>query len=100
MDDNIYLIFGYVASANACLMMIPQVYLTLSKKSTEDLSMNTIYLNLLTQSLFFPYSYHFKLYPLFSVNICLTICDISIISFYLYHIKKTPLKEPLLASVV
>ena len=31
MDDKFFTIFGYLASANACLMMIPQVYVTLKK---------------------------------------------------------------------
>ena len=53
MDDNAYLIFGYVASANACMMMIPQVYLTVKKKSFEDLSINMIFMNLLTHVYFF-----------------------------------------------
>ena len=55
MDDKIFTIFGYLASANACLMMIPQVYITLKKKSFEDVSIQMIYMNLLTQCLFFPY---------------------------------------------
>ena len=31
MNDNIYTIFGYIASGNACFMMLPQVYLTIKK---------------------------------------------------------------------
>ncbi len=79
---DIFLILGYVASANACLMMMPQVYLSFKKKKIEDLSMQTIYMNLLTQFLFFPYSIHFKLYPLITVNSFLTVCDILLISLY------------------
>ena len=67
MDDNAFLIFGYVASANACMMMIPQVYLTVKKKSFEDLSIHMIFMNLLTMSIF-PIYEHFKLYPLLTVN--------------------------------
>lgn len=97
MNDNIYTIFGYIASGNACFMMLPQVYLTIKKKSVNDLSMKTIYMNLLTQFLFFPYSYHFSLYPLMSVNIILTICDLTLICFYFYIINnKSDLEEPLL----
>ena len=29
--DNIFIIFGYAASANACLMMLPQLFLTVKK---------------------------------------------------------------------
>ena len=49
MDDNIFLIFGYVGSASACMMMIPQIFLTFKKKSMKDISIQTIGLNLLTQ---------------------------------------------------
>ncbi len=97
MDDNIYIIFGYLASANACLMMLPQVYLTLKKRSVNDLSMKTIYMNLLTQFLFFPYSFHFSLYPLMTVNIILTTCDLTLICFYYYIVNNNcDLEEPLL----
>lgn len=95
MDDKIFTIFGYLASANACLMMIPQVYITLKKKSFEDVSIQMIYMNLLTQCLFFPYSYHFKIYPLLTVNSVLFTCDIVIIFTYLHHtyMKKKPLQQ-------
>ena len=95
MDDKIFTIFGYLASANACLMMIPQVYVTLKKKSFEDVSIQMIYMNLVTQCLFFPYSYHFSLYPLLTVNSALFTCDIIIIFTYLHHtyMKKKSLQE-------
>lgn len=95
MDDKIFTIFGYLASANACLMMTPQVYLTIKKRSFEDVSIQMIYMNILTQSLFFPYSYHYKLYPLLTVNSALFICDIIIIFTYLHttYRKKKPLQE-------
>tara|TARA_B100000035_G_scaffold200234_2_gene171253 strand:- start:345 stop:674 length:330 start_codon:yes stop_codon:yes gene_type:complete len=81
---NVFLILGYIASGNACLMMMPQVYLSFKKKKIEDLSMQTIYMNLLTQILFFPYSTHFKLYPLITVNSFLALCDILLISLHCY----------------
>ena len=31
MNEQIFNMFGYAASANACLMMIPQLYLTIKK---------------------------------------------------------------------
>ena len=95
MDDKFFTIFGYLASANACLMMIPQVYVTLKKKSFEDVSIEMIYMNLLTQCLFFPYSYHFKIYPQLIVNSALFTCDIVIIFTYLHnsYMKKKPLQK-------
>jgi uncharacterized protein with PQ loop repeat len=97
MKDEIYIILGYIASGNACLMMLPQVYLTIKNKTMKDLSMNTIYMNLLTQMLFFPYSFHFSLYPLMGVNIMLTLCDVTLILFNCYVIKNEyELEEPLL----
>ena len=86
--DNIFTIFGYIASANACLMMIPQLFLTIKKKSFADLSIKMISMNLLTQFLFLPYSSHFKLYPLIIVNTMLASCDIVILTYYFYHRKK------------
>lgn len=87
MNFNIFEIFGYLASANACLMMIPQLYLSINKKSFEDLSINMICMNLLTQSLFFPYSIHYKLYPLIVVNTMLSLCDIIILYCFFSHRK-------------
>lgn len=88
MNDQFYTIFGYAASANACIMMIPQVYVTFKKKSIEDLSITYIFMNLFTQMLFFPYSIHFKLYPLITVNSFLSLYDICIIFMY-YNIEHT-----------
>lgn len=87
MNLNIFEIFGYLASANACLMMIPQLYLSIKKKSFDDLSINMICMNLLTQTLFFPYSIHFKLYPLIVVNSMLSSCDIIILYCFFSHRK-------------
>jgi uncharacterized protein with PQ loop repeat len=87
MNLNIFEIFGYLASANACLMMIPQLYLSIKKKSFNDLSINMICMNLLTQALFFPYSIHFKLYPLIVVNSMLSSCDIIILYCFFSHRK-------------
>ncbi len=96
MGNNIFLIFGYLASASASLMMFPQVYLTLKNKTVEDLSIKTISLGLLTQCLFLPYSIHFRLYPLLTVNCILGSCDLFIIGYYLYlkmNPKTTVLEE-------
>lgn len=95
MNDQIFIIFGYIASANACLMMTPQVYITIKKKTFEDVSIQMIYMNLLTQCLFFPYSYHFNVFPLLIVNSALSICDIIIIFTYLHttYMKKKSLQE-------
>ena len=99
MKEDIFLIFGYVGSANACLMMLPQIYLTIKKKTMEDISMQTICLNLLTQCLFLPYTIHNKLYPFLTVNIFLATFDISLIIIYLsIYSKKSELEEPLLYS--
>lgn len=87
MNLNIFEIFGYLASANACLMMIPQLYLSVKKNSFDDLSINMICMNLLTQALFFPYSIHFKLYPLIVVNSMLSSCDIIILYCFFSHRK-------------
>ena len=92
MNEQIFNIFGYAASANACLMMIPQLYLTVKKKSFEDLSIKMIVMNLFTQMLFFPYSTHFHLYPLIIVNTILSSCDVVILSFYFYY-RKTNVDE-------
>lgn len=100
MNDSIYMAFGYAASANACIMMIPQVYLTFKKRSVEDLSMKTICLNILTQFLFFPYSIHFRLYPLITVNAFLTSCDIAIIILYMYNVQKGDLQAKLLPDEI
>ncbi len=85
MDDKIFMVFGYIGSVNACLMMLPQLYLTIKKKSFEDLSMNMIFMNLLTQMCFLPYTIHFKLYPLITVNSVLSFSDLIIIYFYYFH---------------
>ncbi len=92
MNEYVFNIFGYAASVNACLMMLPQLYLTIKKKSFEDLSIKMIVMNLFTQALFFPYSTHFKLYPLIIVNSTLSSCDIIILLYYFYY-KKVDVDE-------
>lgn len=98
MNDQFYVIFGYAASANACIMMIPQVYVTFKNKSIKDLSIIYIFMNLFTQMLFFPYSIHFKLYPLITVNSFLSIYDICIIIMYFNIETKRDKYEPLLSE--
>ena len=99
MNEDIFLIFGYLGSANACLMMIPQIYLSIKKKTMEDISMQTICLNLLTQCLFLPYTIHNKLYPFLTVNVFLGSFDLVLIFIYLtIYNKKTEFEEPLLDS--
>ena len=82
-NNNIFLFFGYVGSAFSCIMNFPQVYLTLTEKKVEDLSINTISMNLLTHCLFLPYSVYFELYPLLAANVTIGICDLIIISVYI-----------------
>ena len=99
MKEDIFLIFGYLGSANACLMMIPQIYLTIKKRTMEDISMQTICLNLLTQCLFLPYTIHNKLYPFLTVNIFLGSFDVVLIFIYLtIYNKNSELEESLLES--
>lgn len=88
MKANVFEIFGYLGSANACLMMLPQLFLTIKKKSFDDLSIEMIAMNLLTQCFFLPYSTHFKLYPLIIVNSTLASCDIIILTYYFYYKNK------------
>lgn len=89
MNELLFNIFGYLASLTACLMMIPQVQLTMNKCSFEDISIHMICLNLLTQCLFFPYSIHNNLYPLIIVNTMLSSCDLVIIICYIRSINKS-----------
>jgi len=91
--NDVFQIFGYLASANACLMMLPQLFLTIKKKSFSDLSIKMIFLNLLTQFLFLPYSTHFNLYPLIIVNTMLASCDVVILIYYFYYRKKDDKEE-------
>jgi len=88
MNISIFEIFGYVASANACLMMLPQLILTIKKNSFSDLSIKMISMNLLSQILFLPYTTHFNLYPFIIVNTMLASCDIIIIFYYYYYYYK------------
>ena len=99
MNISIFEIFGYVASANACLMMLPQLILTIKKKSFSDLSIKMISMNLLTQILFLPYTTHFKLYPFIIVNTMLASCDIIII-FYYYYYKDKKIKEKSFKKII
>ena len=88
MNISIFEILGYLASANACLMMLPQLFLTIKSKSFADLSIKMISMNLLTQFLFLPYSTHFNLYPLIIVNTTLASCDVVLLRYYFYYRKK------------
>ena len=74
-------------------MMLPQLFLTIKKKSFADLSIEMISMNLLTQFLFLPYSTHFNLYPLIIVNTMLASCDVVILIYYFYYRKKDDKEE-------
>ena len=89
MNKDIFTILGYAGSANACVMMIPQIILTIKKKTMNDISIQYIFLNLLTQCLFLPYSLYFKLYPFLTVNIFLSFYDIWLIYLYYFSLKQT-----------
>lgn len=97
--NDVFQIFGYLASANACLMMLPQLFLTIKKKSFADLSIKMISMNLLTQFLFLPYSTHFNLYPLIIVNTMLATSDIVILGYYFYY-RKNDDKEELVKDLL
>ena len=92
---DIFEIFGYLGSASACLMMLPQLFLTVKKRSFDDLSIKMISINLLTQFFFLPYSTHFNLYPLIIVNTTLATCDILILTCYCYSYCKSNKKDDL-----
>ncbi len=83
--EFIFLTFGYIGSCIAIFMMIPQVYLTLKTRKTEDISIKTITMNLSAQVFFLPYSIYFRLYPLLTANVSLAICDLIIIIIYLQN---------------
>ena len=88
MNEGIFIIFGFLGSIICSLMMIPQVYLTISLNKIEDLSIKFISMNLLAQLFFLPYSIYFMLYPLLLANISLSFCDLVLIIFYIkkyYH---------------
>lgn len=82
MNDEIFIIFGYIASIIGIIMMFPQVYLTIKKNSTEDLSIKTVFMNFMAQLFFLPYSLYFKLYPLLVANISIGICDTIILTIF------------------
>ena len=82
-EKNIFVILGYIGSLTCIIQFFPQVYLTVSTNKTEDLSIKTICLNLLTQCCFLPYSLYFKLYPIVLANFSLVVCDLILISVYL-----------------
>ena len=82
-NEDIYIIFGFIGSIICNLMMIPQVYLTISLNKIEDLSIKFISMNLLAQLFFLPYSIYFMLYPLLLANISLSLCDLILITFYI-----------------
>ena len=92
MNDDIFWAFGYSGSTLACIMMLPQLYLTYNTQSTKDLSIYTIVLNLCTQCFFFPYSIHFKIYPLVTVNTFLSLCDILLLIMY-FKIRRKEYNE-------
>ena len=82
-DEIIFLGFGYIGTIFCIIQFVPQVYLTVSTGKTEDLSIKTVCLNLLTQSFILPYSVYFKLYPIIAANISLGFCDFILIYVYL-----------------
>ena len=78
---TIVIILGYIGSAFASIMMIPQVYRTITTKKTEDLSIKMLTLNISAIVLLLPYSIYYLMYPYIITNFSLLICN-SIILYY------------------
>ena len=65
----IYTIIAYIGSCIAGIMLIPQVYLTIKTKKTDDISLEFLILNMLAVLAMIPYSIYFKLHPILIANL-------------------------------
>lgn len=80
----IYTIIAYIGSCIAGIMLIPQVYLTIKTKKTDDISLEFLILNMLAVLAMIPYSIYFKLHPVLIANLSIGFCT-SIILYYKIH---------------
>lgn len=81
-------IFGYIGAACLSVMMIPQVYLTIKTKKTDDISIKFIVFNLLACCFLIPYSIYFRLYPILSANFSVTICNLILLYYCLHNLYR------------
>jgi uncharacterized protein with PQ loop repeat len=79
--QNIYMGLGYFGSCMIGIMLIPQVYLTMKTKKTDDISLEFLLMNMLAVFSMLPYSIYFKLYPVIIANSSVGLCN-SILLYY------------------
>ena len=80
-QNLLYTILGYFGSCMIGSMLIPQVYLTINTKKTDDISLEFLIINMVAVSTMLPYSIYFKLYPVLIANFSVGICN-SILLYY------------------
>ena len=87
---------GYIGSSMIGIMLIPQVYLTIKTKKTDNLSILFLIMNMTAVSTIIPYSIYFELYPVLIANSSVGICN-SILLYYTvrnqYVRNKTEISE-------
>lgn len=76
-----HIICGYIATLIYCIMLLPQLYKSITTKSVDDISIFFLYLLLIGTILRLYYSYTIKAWPIIIsniFNICITISMIII----------------------
>ena len=80
-----HIICGYIATILFCLMLLPQLYKSITTKSVDDISICFLFLMLSAATFMSIYSYTIKAYPVFITNICnIIVSSTLIIVYFLY----------------
>ena len=80
-----HIICGYIATVLFCLMLLPQLYKSITTKSVEDISICFLFLMLSAATFMTIYSYTIKAYPVFITNICNIIVSSTLIVVYFLY---------------
>lgn len=80
-----HIICGYIATILFCLMLLPQLYKSITTKSVDDISICFLFLMLSAATFMSIYSYTIKAYPVIITNIFNIIISLTLIVVYFLY---------------
>ena len=80
-----HIICGYIATILFCLMLLPQLYKSITTKSVHDISVCFLFLHTLAGTFMSIYSYSIKAYPVLITNIFNIIISLTLIIVYFLY---------------
>lgn len=80
-----HIICGYIATVLFCLMLLPQLYKSITTKSVDDISICFLFLMLFAAIFMLIYAYTIKAYPVLITNACNIIVSSTLIVVYFLY---------------